>query len=97
MATSGHLVNGADGPVTTSGGSSCPCHPPEQPPGEATSVPQAWAPEAHLSPLPPSLGPGRGLARLGVDVRLHSLFVIVVFIFIKNVFFLETELVDSIM
>ncbi|KAI4532563.1 hypothetical protein MG293_017828 [Ovis ammon polii] len=41
MATSGHLVNGADGPVTTSGGSSCPCHPPEQPPREATSVPQA--------------------------------------------------------
>ncbi|KAM7230345.1 hypothetical protein CapIbe_019062 [Capra ibex] len=41
VATSGHLVNGADGPVTTSGGSSCPCHPPEQPPGEATSVPQA--------------------------------------------------------
>ena len=60
MATSGHLVNGADGPVTTSGGSSCPCYPSEQPPGEATSVPQAWAPEAHLSPLTPSLGPGKG-------------------------------------
>lgn len=76
---------------TTSGGSSCPC--PEQPPGEATSVPRPEPQKPTWACCSPSPGPGGGLARLGVDAYHSSLSFL--FLFLLKMFSLR-QLVDNI-